>query len=258
MTLVRMTQRARPPVVVVALTVLALAGCGGSSGGTAGQTQVSTTATAAETTGKTLDFCAREDATTKIVHFRGAGTDLDGVVIGSGANGVVLAHQLHSNVCSWLPFAQRLAGGGVRVLVFDFPGTTDLDRYVLAPVAELRHQGAHSIALAGASMGGTAVLVAANRDSKISRVAISPGRAVSRVLPPGPRCRDCVCPRSLSLGKRTRRTSRTHARCIAQLRPTRGSWSSLAPTTEPTSSTTSRSPISCLRSWKATELAWLL
>ena len=143
MTLVRMTQRARPPVVVVALTVLALAGCGGSSGGTAGQTQVSTTATAAETTGKTLDFCAREDATTKIVHFRGAGTDLDGVVIGSGANGVVLAHQLHSNVCSWLPFAQRLAGGGVRVLVFDFPGTTDLDRYVLAAVAELTVLGGH-------------------------------------------------------------------------------------------------------------------
>jgi pimeloyl-ACP methyl ester carboxylesterase len=186
MTLVRMTQRARPPIVVVALTVLALAGCGGSSGATAGQTQVSTTATAAETTGKTLDFCAHEDATTKIVHFRGAGTDLDGVVIGSGANGVVLAHQLHSNVCSWLPFAQRLAGGGVRVLVFDFPGTTDLDRYVLAAVAELRHQGAHSIALAGASMGGTAVLVAANRDSKISRVASLSGPRSFEGLTAGP------------------------------------------------------------------------
>lgn len=178
-----MTQRARRPFVVVALTVLALAGCGS---GTAGHTQTSTTTTGAETTGKTLDSCAHEDATTKIVHFSGAGADLDGVVIGDGANGVVLAHQLHSNLCSWLPFAQRLADGGVRVLAFDFPGTSDLDRYVLAAAAELRHQGAHSIALAGASMGGTAVLVAASRDSKISRVASLSGPRSFEGLAAGP------------------------------------------------------------------------
>ena len=194
MTLVRTTQRAGQPIVVIALTALALGGCSGSSSGTAGSTQTSTTATVAETTGKTLDSCAHEDATTKIVRFSGAGADLDGVVIGDGANGVVLAHQLHSNLCSWLPFAKRLAAGGVRVLAFDFPGTSDLDRYVLAAVAELRRQGAHSIALAGASMGGTAVLVAASRDSKISRVAslsgprnfegLAAGRAVMRVRVP--------------------------------------------------------------------------
>lgn len=248
MTLVRMTQRARPPSVVVALTVLALAGCGGSSGGTAGQTQVSTTATAAETTGKTLDFCAHEDATTKIVHFRGAGTDLDGVVIGSGANGVVLAHQLHSNVCSWLPFAQRLAGGGVRVLVFDFPGTTDLDRYVLAAVAELRHQGSHSIALAGASMGGTAVLVAANRDSKISRVASLSGPRSIEGLSAGPTVPRLRAPTLFVAGKEDSpyvedaramyRAATTDKRLLVVPGSDHG----------PTSSTTSRLPISCLRS----------
>jgi pimeloyl-ACP methyl ester carboxylesterase len=192
MTLLRLTQRARQPLIVIAFTALALAGCGGSGSGTAGPTRTSTTATAAGTTGKTLDSCAHEDATTKIVHFSGA--DLDGVVIGNGPNGVVLAHQLHSNLCSWLPFAKRLAAAGMRVLVFDFPSTSDLDRYVLAAVAELRHQGTHSIALAGASMGGTAVLVAASRGSKISRVAslsgprnfesLAAGRAVPRVRVP--------------------------------------------------------------------------
>jgi pimeloyl-ACP methyl ester carboxylesterase len=185
-------QRAGRPVVVIAFTALALTACGASSGGTAAPTETGAPATATGTTGKTLDSCASEDATTKIVHFSGA--DLDGVVIGDGANGVVLAHQLHSNLCSWLPFAKRLAAAGVRVLAFDFPSTSHLDRYVLAAVAELRRQGAHSIALAGASMGGTAVLVAASRDSKISRVAslsgprdfegLAAGRVVPRVHVP--------------------------------------------------------------------------
>jgi pimeloyl-ACP methyl ester carboxylesterase len=186
----RFTQPAGPPIVVLALIALILAACGGSSSGTAAPTQAGTTATSAETTaGKTLDSCASEDATTKILHFGGA--DLDGVVIGDGANGVVLAHQLHSNLCSWLPFAKQLAAAGTRVLAFDFPSTSHLDRYVLAAVAELRRQGAHSIALAGASMGGTAVLVAASRGSKLSRVAslsgprnlegLAAGRAVPHV-----------------------------------------------------------------------------
>jgi pimeloyl-ACP methyl ester carboxylesterase len=82
----------------------------------------------------------------------------------------------------------------MRVLAFDFPSTSHLDRYVLAAVAELRRDGAHSIALAGASMGGTAVIVAASRDSKISRVAslsgppdfegLAAGRAVPRLRVP--------------------------------------------------------------------------
>jgi pimeloyl-ACP methyl ester carboxylesterase len=95
--------------------------------------------------------------------------------MGDGSTGVVLAHQLHSNLCSWVPFAKRLAAAGVRVLAFDFLSTSDLDRQVLAAVAELRRQGAHTIALARASMGGTAVLVAASRDPTIVRVASPSG-----------------------------------------------------------------------------------
>jgi hypothetical protein len=217
----RSTARAGRPIAAIAVAALVLAGCGGSGSGTPGPTQTNATATAAGTTGKTLDSCAHGDATTKIVHFGGA--DLDGVIVGSGANGVVLAHQLHSNLCSWLPFAKRLAAAGMRVLAFDFPSTSHLDRYVRAAVAELRRDGAHNVALAGASMGGTAVLVAASRESKISRVASLSGRAISRVSTPGVRCRDCVCPRSLSRGRRTRHTSTTRVACIARPRPRRGS-----------------------------------
>ena len=181
--------------LVISIAALALAGCGGSNGGTAAPTDKSITgATTVGTTGKTLDSCAHEDATTKFVHFTGAGADLDGVVLGNGATGVVLAHQLHSNLCAWLPFGERLAAAGMRVIAFDFPSTSDLDRYVLAAVTELRRQGAHTIALAGASMGGTAVLVAASRDPTIARVAslsgprdfegLAAGRAVRQVYAP--------------------------------------------------------------------------
>jgi pimeloyl-ACP methyl ester carboxylesterase len=180
--------------LVIAFAALAFVGCGGSTDGTAAPTGKNSTGTTTLTTGKTLDPCAHEDATTKIVHFGSAGADLDGVVLGKGATGVVLAHQLHSNLCSWLPFGERLAAAGMRVLAFDFPSTSDLDRYVLAAVAELRRQGAHTIALAGASMGGTAVLVAASHDPTITRVAslsglrvfegLAAGRAVRQVHAP--------------------------------------------------------------------------
>jgi pimeloyl-ACP methyl ester carboxylesterase len=180
--------------LVIALAALALVGCGGSTGGTAAPTGKSSTGATTVPTGKTLDSCAHEDATTKIVHFRGAGTDLDGVVLGKGATGVVLAHQLHSNLCAWLPFGERLAAADMRVLAFDFPSTSDLDRYVLAAVAELRRQGAHTIALAGASMGGTAVLVAASHDPSITRVASLSGPRVFEGLAAGRALRQVRAP----------------------------------------------------------------
>jgi hypothetical protein len=64
----------RRHMVVIAFAALALASCGGSTGGTAAPTGASATKeTGAATTGRTLDYCAHEDATTKIVHFRSAG-----------------------------------------------------------------------------------------------------------------------------------------------------------------------------------------
>jgi pimeloyl-ACP methyl ester carboxylesterase len=202
-------------MVVILFAALTLAGCRGSTSGTVALTGTSATkGMGAATTGKTLDYCAHEDATTKIVHFKSGGTDLDSVVIGGGSTGVVLAHQLHSNLCSWLPFAKRLAADGVRVLAFDFPSTSDLDRQVLAAVAELRRQGAHKIALAGASMGGTAVLVAASRDATIVRVASLSGPSSFEGLAAGRAVRQVRGPPSLLPGRRTRPTSTTRGLCI--------------------------------------------
>ncbi len=70
-------------------------------------------------------------------------------------------------VCNWMPVAKKLADRGYRVLAFDFNGfgvsettTTGAEGDVVAAAAFLRSDGATSIVLMGASMGGTAVVAA--------------------------------------------------------------------------------------------------
>jgi dienelactone hydrolase len=104
-----------------------------------------------------------------------AGTRLVGVTLGSGAKGVVLAHQNESDLCEWLAFGKHLADLGYRVLAFDFGGDGDseshrgddgLDDDVVAAASHLRANGVTDVVLMGASKGGTASLAAA--------VALSP------------------------------------------------------------------------------------
>ncbi len=109
----------------------------------------------------------------QLVWFRASdGTLLDGAAIGDGDVAVVLAHEYPSNLCLWLPYAKTLASHGFRAFAFDFRGLgasnsakpyADAGRYdwdVEAAAAEVRRLGAKKVFLAGASAGGTAVLVA--------------------------------------------------------------------------------------------------
>jgi pimeloyl-ACP methyl ester carboxylesterase len=117
------------------------------------------------------DYCAKPgDAA---VHLKASdGAEIYGLEIGKGATGVVFGHQFLSDHCEWVDFARRLARSGFRTLSIDFRGNGDshvnggsgtrLDRDVAAAVARLRSDGATKIKLVGASMGGTAVLVAAS------------------------------------------------------------------------------------------------
>jgi pimeloyl-ACP methyl ester carboxylesterase len=96
------------------------------------------------------------------------GVSLYGVEVGSGTTGVVLGHQYFSDHCEFMAFARELAGLGYRALSIDFPGnglsgtgrSNRLDLDVAAAVARLRADGATRVELVGASMGGTAALVA--------------------------------------------------------------------------------------------------
>jgi pimeloyl-ACP methyl ester carboxylesterase len=119
-----------------------------------------------------LEFCVDRSLAPHVVHFRsGDGARLLGVALGNGPVGVVLSHQLGSDFCEWLPYARALSREGYRVLAFSFRGygSSDagkasparLDRDVIAAAGELRRLGARRVVIVGASMGGTASLVAA-------------------------------------------------------------------------------------------------
>jgi esterase/lipase len=102
-----------------------------------------------------------------------------------GTAGVVLAHMFPSDQSAWFDFATRLGERGYRVLTFNFRGycpggdagcsqgekaISAIWQDVEGAVAALRDEGATRIGLVGASMGGTASLVAASRGQEIDAV----------------------------------------------------------------------------------------
>jgi pimeloyl-ACP methyl ester carboxylesterase len=158
-------------LLVVALLA---AGCGGPDreGGAAGA--ASTAAAPPTTAAAPAKPCLQQASSATPVRFTsGAGATLVGVVLGRGRTGLVLGHQVGSDLCEWLPQAQTFAEQGYQVLAFDFAGygdsqpgagpATGVDTDVVAAARQLRGRGADRIVLIGSSMGGTAVLSAAAR-----------------------------------------------------------------------------------------------
>ncbi len=89
-------------------------------------------------------------------------TPLAGVVFGKGPRAVVLAHAIDGNLCDWVPYARRLAAGGLRVLAYNSrrPGIrVDLD--LAAAVEAVRRTGSEHVVVAGESLGATGVVIGA-------------------------------------------------------------------------------------------------
>lgn len=106
------------------------------------------------------------------------GVKLSGRVFGDGKVGVVLAHMFPADQTSWWAFARTLAPKGFTVLTFDFRGycpggvagcsegkkdVAAMWQDVLGAVDFLEARGLVRVMLVGASMGGTACLVAASQ-----------------------------------------------------------------------------------------------
>jgi pimeloyl-ACP methyl ester carboxylesterase len=144
---------------LVVAAALLLGGCGGDSDRDESPPPAAEEATTSTEAG--LHGCATAEDGTIVAIPAGDGEMLDGIVVGEGPVGVVLAHQRGSNLCAWLPFARRLAELGHAALAFDFTHL-DLAESVTAAADELRRRSARRIVLVGASMGGTAALVAAS------------------------------------------------------------------------------------------------
>ena len=107
------------------------------------------------------------------------GVALEGRLFGDGTTAVVLSHMRPADQRSWFAFANRLADQGYLVLTYDFrgycpggeggcsQGQQDISAIwqdVLGAEDFVRAHGAAKVALVGASMGGTASLVAAGQE----------------------------------------------------------------------------------------------
>jgi dienelactone hydrolase len=175
----------------IAVMALLVAGCssGSGSGSSGGASTKSSAATQAHTTPeKPVKLlrplkplkppnarCGAPHTKATLVRFKAAdGTGLDGILAGSGTVVVVLAHEYNDDLCGAWPFANYLAKRGFRVFAFDMrcfgrsacPQGGAAGRVVddlVAAVAELRHRSVTRVALVGASMGGSAALIAATR-----------------------------------------------------------------------------------------------
>lgn len=131
--------------------------------------------------------CTRSDAerrahdlkVSRAVSFRSSdGVQLSGRLFGDGTVGVVLSHMLPADQTSWWDFASELADHGYTVLTYDFRGycpggdagcsggskqISAIWQDVLGAIDAVRSAGTTRVALIGASMGGTASLVAASK-----------------------------------------------------------------------------------------------
>ena len=105
------------------------------------------------------------------IHFRSQdGLRLEGRTFGSGSKVVILCHMYPADARSWFPFAKELSDRGYKVLAFNFRGYPGSDgkkdielisRDVIGAIGQVRKDGARKVVLVGASMGGTASLIAA-------------------------------------------------------------------------------------------------
>jgi pimeloyl-ACP methyl ester carboxylesterase len=107
---------------------------------------------------------------------------LHGRVFGAGRVGVTLAHMFPADATSWYPAAKRIAEAGYMALAFDFRGfgesggnkeVINAPKDIEAAAAFLEKRGAKDIVFVGASMGGTASIIAAATQKPLAVVAIS-------------------------------------------------------------------------------------
>lgn len=122
------------------------------------------------------------------------GIRLEGRLAGEGPVAVVLSHMYPADQRSWWRFAQRLTDDGYMVLTYDFrgycpggqagcsQGDKDVGRIwqdVVAAIDFVRSRGATTVALIGASVGGTASLVAAAQEGVSVSAIVSLSAPVS-------------------------------------------------------------------------------
>jgi pimeloyl-ACP methyl ester carboxylesterase len=137
--------------------------------------------------------CGPPDAPARAIRFETAdGVTLNGAIAGTGPVGAVLIHEFPGPMCGWWPYAAYLSRHGVRALFFDLRcfgesecngGRGHATADVAAAVKALHKDGARSVALVGASMGGAIAVVAAAHLHPAALVDLSGERDTAALTP---------------------------------------------------------------------------
>lgn len=128
------------------------------------------------------DLSASRAEEPRAVDFKATdGVPLHGYLFGKGTTGVILAHMYPADQKSWFPFAKRLADDGYLAMTFDFRGygesggekvIAEIDRDLEGAWRTLQPK-VKKIFLVGASMGGTAAILVAERNPTAGVVTLS-------------------------------------------------------------------------------------
>ena len=110
------------------------------------------------------------------------GLTIIGTLRGKGRIGVILGHMFGGQASDWMPLADALAEAGYAVLAINFRGNGRSEPPLQTPLLHLdieaaarflQARGVTDIVLVGASMGGAAVLDAANVVGAVALVAMA-------------------------------------------------------------------------------------
>jgi pimeloyl-ACP methyl ester carboxylesterase len=223
----------------VGLVVAALAGgCGGGSHppSTRSPAPQATPRAAATPLPAPSKRCGPPEAPARAIRFKTAdGVMLNGAIAGSGPVGAVLIHEYPGPMCGWWPYAAYLSRHGVRALLFDLrcfgdseckTGRGHATADVAAAMKALREDGARSVALVGASMGGAIAVVAAARLHPAALVDLSGERDTAALTPgiranAGAAARDVTAPALFVVARKDRYVPVSDMRAVYERAPSR-------------------------------------
>jgi pimeloyl-ACP methyl ester carboxylesterase len=185
---------ARHAFLLAVLFSLGLDGCGTGRPAAHGVNARASASARAASLPQPGQRCGSPNQPARLLRFPPAdGVKLDGAVVGTGPVGVVLLHEYPGPMCGWWPYAVYLAAHGVQALLFDFRclglSACPSDRRAnpvadaAGAIAVLRSRGARSIALVGASLGGTVAVIAGARLNPSAIVDLSGERDLTGLLP---------------------------------------------------------------------------
>jgi pimeloyl-ACP methyl ester carboxylesterase len=157
-----------PPACLTLVAAVTLAGCSTPTGHQTVPASVAIPTATRTSFGAADWYCLSARERGEMFVLDGPGHDrLAAVSIGTGRVAVILAHQSAGSLCQWWPYARSLATH-FRVVAFDFdgcgaspPSGGNYPGEIATAARWARQHGSQLIVLMGASMGGTAVMVAA-------------------------------------------------------------------------------------------------